>query len=91
MSALRAHSGHFLLGPIWPLISFKGLELLVLPSGSYGSVISMASGGNWALFHYCQYGCACKKPAYLASSPPVINSLERLCPGNHSHEIPGGK
>ncbi|CAK0861936.1 unnamed protein product [Prorocentrum cordatum] len=50
-----------------------------------------ASGGNWALLHYCQDGCAYKKPTYLASSPPEITSLERLCPGSHSHEILQGK
>ncbi|CAK0888003.1 unnamed protein product, partial [Prorocentrum cordatum] len=49
------------------------------------------SGGNWALLHYCRYGCTYKKPTYLVSSLPEITSLERLCPGNHSHEILQGK
>ncbi|CAK0882091.1 unnamed protein product, partial [Prorocentrum cordatum] len=51
----------------------------------------MTSGGNWALLHYCQYGCTYKKPTYLVSSLPEITSLERLCPGNHSREIFQGK
>ncbi|CAK0819575.1 unnamed protein product [Prorocentrum cordatum] len=72
--------------------SFKGFELRVLPYGCYGYAISAAyTGGNWALLHYCQYGCACKKPTYLVSSLPEITSLERLCQGNHSHDILQGK
>eukprot|EP00959_Pyramimonas_sp_CCMP1952_P086036 1799686-Pyramimonas_sp.AAC.1 len=47
MSVLRALSGRSPLGPIGTLISFKGFELLVLPRGFYGYVISTACTGLW--------------------------------------------